>query len=373
MRRLFMLSGEKLITVAIHTYEKALILKTLLEREGIEVVIHNVNLIQPVVSSGVRVRIHERDLPMALQIIESATDAGESHKIYNEKDKLLIPVDFSECSMKACALGFDFAYRVRADVNILYAYINSAHSGILPFKSDEYDEDTHIYDDGEVERIANGKMDEFAKLVKKEITNGALQNVKFTTIVTEGIPENAILNYAKEINPVTIVMGTCGKSKKEVMGSVAAEVLDAGKYPVLTIPENITFNEIDKIKNVAFFCNLNQQDMLSLDAFSRIIGELPLNITVIPIEERKTLGNVDESLGSLISYCSDRYKYYKFVGKRILEKNFEIEFNEFVKNDNVDLILIPNKKKNIFARLFNPSVAHKMLFYADTPMLVMPI
>ena len=65
-----MSSGDKLITIAIHTYEKAVILKTLLEREGIETVIHNVNLIQPVISSGVRVRIHERELPMALRIIE---------------------------------------------------------------------------------------------------------------------------------------------------------------------------------------------------------------------------------------------------------------------------------------------------------------
>ena len=35
--------------------------------------------------------------------------------------------------------------------------------------------------------------------------------------------------------------------------------------------------------------------------------------------------------------------------------------------------IIPNKKKNIFARLFNPSVAHKILFLTDTPMLVVPV
>ena len=63
----------KLITIAIHTYEKAVILKTLLEKEGITAVLHNVNLIQPVVSSGVRVRIHEEDLPLALKIIESSS------------------------------------------------------------------------------------------------------------------------------------------------------------------------------------------------------------------------------------------------------------------------------------------------------------
>ena len=37
---------DKLVTLAIHTFEKAQILKTMLETEGIDVYIHNVNLIQ---------------------------------------------------------------------------------------------------------------------------------------------------------------------------------------------------------------------------------------------------------------------------------------------------------------------------------------
>ena len=43
---------DKLITLAILTYAKAQILKNVLENEGIEAYIHNVNLIQPVISSA---------------------------------------------------------------------------------------------------------------------------------------------------------------------------------------------------------------------------------------------------------------------------------------------------------------------------------
>ncbi len=53
---------DKLVTLAILTYAKAQILKNVLENEGIETYIHNVNQIQPVVSSGVRVRIKESKL-----------------------------------------------------------------------------------------------------------------------------------------------------------------------------------------------------------------------------------------------------------------------------------------------------------------------
>ena len=53
------------ITVAIHTFDRALALRSLLESEGIEVVLQNVNLTDPAVASGVRVRILESDLPLA--------------------------------------------------------------------------------------------------------------------------------------------------------------------------------------------------------------------------------------------------------------------------------------------------------------------
>ena len=62
---------DRLITIAIHTYERALELKSLLESEGIEAVLQNVNLSSPIIASGVRVRIKEHDLPAALRIIEN--------------------------------------------------------------------------------------------------------------------------------------------------------------------------------------------------------------------------------------------------------------------------------------------------------------
>lgn len=40
---------EKMVTVAIHTYERAHILKSFLESEGIPAVIHGIRMIEPVI------------------------------------------------------------------------------------------------------------------------------------------------------------------------------------------------------------------------------------------------------------------------------------------------------------------------------------
>ena len=364
----------KLITVAIHTYEKAVILKTLLEKEGISTVLHNVNLIQPVVSSGVRVRIHEEDLPLALKTIESSSilKQGDEPGMSNT---VLVPVDFSEYSLKACMVGFDFAGKSGGNVLLFHTFVDSHYAGLFPLDSDEYDENPKdVKSRAEIERIANDRMNDFKATIKRYIQEGKMPNVEYSSIVTEGVPENEIIDYSKEIKPSIIVMGTRGKNKKEadLLGSVTAEVLDAGKYPVFTVPENFATEHIHDMRNVVFFSNLNRQDLLSFDIFAKIFNDKGLNITIIPIVEKKEV-EIAEGLDALLQYCRRNYKLYDFKVKVIEDVDFLDDLDVYIKNENIDLIMIPNKKKNIFTRLFRPSMAHKMLFHSDTAMLVVPI
>ena len=124
---------DKLVTLAILTYAKAQILKNVLENEGIETYIHNVNQIQPVVSSGVRVRIKESDLPHALKITESSAwlseevVGGKSPKLEKVSNKVLIPVDFFQLFFEDLRVRFQFRseYRCRScfATCLFYSYI----------------------------------------------------------------------------------------------------------------------------------------------------------------------------------------------------------------------------------------------------------
>ena len=370
----------KLITLAIHTYEKSLELKQLLEKEGIEVVIHNVNLQKPVISSGVRVRIYEKDLPLALQIIEnnpnlsSSLSIGDEQKT-NKKGKILIPIDFSDYSYKACCIGFDFASHLNCKVVILHSFMSVNYSGSLPFNSDGFSTDiVNVEESKELKKVVHERMIKLSKKLKDSMANGTLPKIDFETQITEGVPEEAILDYAKQCKPQIIVMGTRGKDKKEIelIGSVTAEVLDSGKFPVFTVPENISISKVGDIKNVVFFNNLCQEDLISFDIFERMFSNEKLNVTLISIPEKKE-NNIDLRNAAVLDYCRTHYPTYVFTIKNILDKNFLQDFEQFVFAEKIDLIIIPNRKKNIFARLFNPSIAHKMLFHSDTPMLAVPV
>ena len=108
----------RLITLAIHTYDRAVAVRMLLEAEGIPVTLQNVNLEQPEVSSGVRVRIPEHDLPLALRIVENPdifSGAVANACTPTSHRTILVPTDFSEYSLNAARAAIRLAAARKAE------------------------------------------------------------------------------------------------------------------------------------------------------------------------------------------------------------------------------------------------------------------
>ena len=358
---------NRLITVAIHTFDRAVELKNTLEEEGIEVKLHNVNLDEKVLASGVRVRIRERDLPQALQIIESPETSTSDQRC------VLLPVDFGKYSLKSVRLGMEYARRSRGKVLLLHSYINERHTMSLPFGSDRYE--TPEDDFKNIKKNARRQMDEFKKLLQDKIAAGELPRVKIETKVAEGIPEEQILHYAQKYDVSLIVMGTSGTNRRRqnLIGSVAGEVMDACKFPIFTVPIGMPEVGLADITHVAFFSNLIQQDLISIDRFARLFNMRGVEVVIVPVIEKKDRHLVDQSLQQLLQYCREHYPECTFKTKRIAAKNFVESFGQYAQDEGIQLIAVPNKKSSIFSRLFNPSIAHRVLFQTDTPMLVVPV
>ena len=261
------------ITIAIHTYEKALSLRSLLENEGITVELHNVNLEVPGFSSGVRVRIPEEDLPLALRIIENQELFAQPGSQTPIEHKILVPVDFSENSFKAAVVAANLGANRGESLQFLYSYIDPYIAGNIQLTN------SFSYDVGEPgARQALGDnavrlMTNFCDRFKSAMKRGDVPVVKYGSHVCEGVPEDSIIDFAKRKLPGLIVMGTRGSSKKErdMIGSVTAEVLDEGRFTVLTVPEPFDLEKTLRPTNILFFSNIDQDDILAMDTLYRCL------------------------------------------------------------------------------------------------------
>lgn len=366
------MSEDRLITLAIHTYEKALSLKSILESEGVKTVLNNVNLSSPSISSGVRVRINECDLPLALRIVEN-------QDIFNDQNcdlspVVLAPIDFSDYSFQASLVAFNFAKILKSRLEFIHSFINYTPIDKIHFANDDYEKNECNCN---YEQDAKDKFVKFSNNLKNQIKLGIIPPIKFTTKLVEGVPEDSIIEYAKGVKPQLIIMGTRGteKKEKELIGSVTGEVLDGCRFPVLAIPETANITNLDALKHIVFFCNIEHEDIVALDLLYRLFTNKSFNITIIPVPH-KNLHVVDSHINShseLIKYCQKNYPRFNFnIQPLSLDKTSSI-LNEIRQRSNIDLIVIPNKKKNVFSRFFNPSLAHKILLHSNIPMMTIPI
>lgn len=362
---------NRLITLAIHTYERATELKQLLSEAGVEAVMHNVNLEEPYPSSGVRVRIHERDLAIALKVVEDCTLIQRT-KPNGSAPLVLVPVDFSDFALGICRIALEWAASNGARVVLLHIFMNDRRRFLLPFASDRFEmiEPSDI----DFEKGAKVAMSEFTALLRSKMHTGELPRVKLESRLMEGVPEECINRYAARHKPDLIVMGShgAGRDVRAQVGSVTAEVLDSVRFPVLAMPHNSALHSLKKVKKALFFSTLNQQDVISLELFTRVMGEANVELTIVPVVEKEAKKLANSSIEQFVDYCTTHYPYMSFTTHTLPKTRFVERLEEFVAEKEIDLLVVPNRHKNIFSRLFNPGIAHRMIFKSDMPMLVVP-
>ena len=371
---------EKLVTLAILTYSKAQVLKNVLENEGIEAYIHNVNLIQPVVSSGVRIRIKESDLPRALKVIESSAWLAdevvkeETSQSEQRSRKILIPVDFSGYSMKACEFGFNFANEIHAEIVLMHVYFSPIYMPSLQYATEGYgvpmERDVGIK--SMLESI-HTQLNKLTEEIKNRISKGEMPDVKYTCLLREGVPEEEILHYARFEKPLMIIMGTRGQGEKELdlIGSVTAEIIERSPTFVYAIPEHTKSKNFREIQKVAFITNFDQRDLIAFDSLITTFQDYKFKISFIHLntdEHRRTWNEI--KLAGIKEYFKKQYPQLDICYNVVTEDHLLSNLDDYVKQEQIDVLCITNYKRNVFARLFNPSIARKMIFHSNTPILV---
>ncbi len=378
------MNSERLITIAIHTYEKAHELKNILEYEGVKVWLQNVNLTNPVISAGIRVRIQESDLPLALRLIEnieifapSALKAAEQ-----EEREILVPVDFSQASERACVIAFQLSVVHKAKIKLLHSFLDPVMvngsslqlSDAMTFDSTT-DEVEQVEEDMELSNICKKQMKEFEGRLREKIKDGIMPAAVFSSEIAEGLPEEVINDYVATHHPMLIVMATrsSDKQSRAMLGSVTAEVLDSSRSCVFTVPERPRFKQVDQIREVMYFASSKQQDILALDALRRLMPETSLAVTLVSLPTRKRPEGDKDAIAALLEYCRKNYGAYTFKTITLSLSNELEEIDGFDSANKIDMMVVPTPRKNIFARLFNPTLAHKLLFRSDIPMLSIPV
>lgn len=371
-----MKDDEKIITLATRTYEHAEIIRSLLESENIECFLENINLIQGAVSDGVKIRIRESDLEKAVKTMEEVEKpelkkAEERKRGRPAKAKVLLPVDFSDYSSRAAEMALDWASRLDAEVTVLHVFYNPVIN-TLPFT------EAYVYDTSmdemliDLEEKAKEDMDGFMKVMKKIKNDKSIENVQVKSKLLRGVAEDEIIHFSDEYTPTVIVMGTRGKDRKasDLIGSVTAEVMEGARVPVLAVPEDFKYQGIDKMKKVLYATYFEESDFLALDKLEKLVKPLDVSITFAHVCEKSSEKWDNLKMEGLKKYVGEKFPKTQIDFDLIKNEDFWVGMESYVRSKDIDIICLTTHRRNIFSRIFNPSVGKRMLFHSTTPLLV---
>lgn len=291
---------------------------------------------------------------------------------------MLIPVDFSDASMFAVRVGFRLARVLDMTPVLMHVYpmvwLGDDTAGEYLGENDPMESElADAIAERDMMRAAEHRFRKFRKQLSEKIESGEIADVKYTTLLQQGIPEDEILGYCREQHPGMVLMSTRGISRKEedLIGSVTAEVLDSCEVPVFTIPDNYPIEDSKPLKRMLMFCTLDQYDVPALEKLMHTFNSPEIDVWLMPVTNRHA-ATVQQLLNSLFEQLSNSWPNATFHEAPLLDAKIDSQLETFIKNNQIELIIAPNRRASILTRLFRPSVAHQCLFTIDIPMLALP-
>ena len=221
---------------------------------------------------------------------------------------------------------------------LLHAYFSPIYVPTIPYGTDNFN--FQIEREESVKSMIETVHNELNKLsdtIKKKVESGEFPNIKYTCILRDGIPEEEILRYAKEYNPQIIIMGTRGRSQKDIdlIGSVTAEVIERSKSFVYAIPEHTPLKTFNDIKKVAFVTNFDQRDLIAFDSLINAFKSFHFAVSFIHLSTDNDAWN-EIKLAGIKDYFQKQYSKLELYYNVVKEDNILNNLDNYVKEENIE-------------------------------------
>ena len=367
--------SEKIITLATLTYMRAQLLSAMLERNGIECFMSNVNRIKEA-PGGVKVKIQEKDAEKAMRVLEDFKGAYGKQKqqaveYMRSIRRILVPVDFTSHSENAAFYALQLAAVLKAEIKLINAYLDPMGTPQSYLESYTYqlNLDKIIREiEEETERSLRAIAARFIEKIEKE----NLRGVKISWDMHKGNAVNAILNEAHEYQPGLIVMGTRGSELEGLrsFGSVTAQLIEKAQLPILAVPKNYDGRSASLPKRILYATNFDQTDYAALRRLISFVKPFKSKLFCVHAALQDSEAIDEMRLRKIRQYLSETVDNSNIECGLLKTVDIQQGLEDFIKEREIDMMALTTHKRNFFERIFMPSITKKFLFQTDIPLLV---
>ncbi|HNP32338.1 MAG TPA: universal stress protein [Flavobacterium sp.] len=272
--------------------------------------------------------------------------------------KILVPLDFTETSENAFVYAVEMAKLFKAELVLLHTFelpiIDSQMAVPLNY--------AEIYDTLQLTN-SNHFKDEISKLriIAKE---HKAEDIVMNHIMMDGDLIFAIKEVVQDEDIDFVVMGTNGASGwfDSFIGTNTASVIADLSIPVLSVAHDSKF---EKIETIGFTTCYTEKDIQALIEVLIIAKRMKAKVKCLYVKTSHS-----DVKGEIIHKWESHFENENNLEFLIIpSEDIEGTIEEFIVNQNIDLLAMGTHKRNIFTQFFTTSKTQKMSQHLKTPVL----
>ncbi|MFN0048931.1 MAG: universal stress protein [Cytophagales bacterium] len=272
--------------------------------------------------------------------------------------KIIVPIDFSDCSLNAVRYAITFARLINAELMVLYVHVPEVTISTTPVWQP-------YFDIMPLPIMVHEQMKEVEKIIKQH-------GIKVKTFIQEGALTDVITQIAKSKHADLVIMGTQGVnfSYNSIWGSNTSDLIEERNIPVLVIPENYN-GELQSGAEIVF-----ATDFKSTDFIPDYFIELSKNINAIVNVFYVTEPYRDEEA---LAYEKNEFEFVEslFEGTKVMlhhsyKENLIHAVEEFASKKHASMILMIGHQRGFLGNLLHSSVTKRMALHTRVPFFAIP-
>jgi nucleotide-binding universal stress UspA family protein len=271
--------------------------------------------------------------------------------------KVAVPTDFSECSKNAVVYAAGLLKEMGGGVlELIHIYmpnIDAEYPVFVPPVNDfikEKEETLRLFVEG---------------IQHQEFIDESLINVKQVFVV--GFPAEEICQLSSNYD--LMVMGKTGSSNilDKFFGSVSTTVAEKSKCPVLLIPEDMVFTPIRKLMFGSNYESIKHTVLSKLINFNSYFNA---KLHFVHIDDSFSESFQDEAQVIIEEMMNNEWSSTPFEISEIKADSVIEGFNQYVKANSIDILILVNINKSILEHIFERSTTKAMAFQIKIPLMI---
>jgi len=273
--------------------------------------------------------------------------------------KILVPTDLSDVAGNAYKYAIQLASELGSSVDALHVYRTMANVD-TPLMLIRPDQHTGAY--------PRAYMKPFVEKFTAGLDAESVASVPVDYELEMGFPASTI-NYRSEEYDL-IVMGKKGENNlsEKLFGGVATTVAASSKCPVLLVPEVAEYRDV---KRILYAYNEEALEAAPIDSVMALAEKFKAQVHFVHVNvEKNKAYKVQEPLFEQV-FGENTEPAVLIEMVTLEDDSMEHAIDRYVKENNIDLVVMYSHRKNIFERLFLQSHTRNLGYQAEIPLLVL--